>query len=400
MPTVTKSKPTKKPAQKALTLTAQSGDITQAKVDALIVNLFDGVKKPAGGTGAVDKALGGIITQEIKESATFTGKLGQTLVLHTHGKIQARYVIVVGLGDSKKLDAPALRRAAAAAAKACQSLQISTAATLLHGAGIGNQKPEPAARLLAEGSLLGSYTFTNNKHPQHNPGLPKVQLKTITVVEHDKTKLTAIKKGLTTGSTIATHVNLAREWVYEPPNIVTPTYLKKQAEGIKGLTCKVLSFAQLKKMGMGAFTLVAQGSDEPSYLIHLSYKPKGKKPKKKVTLVGKGITFDSGGLSLKPPKSQELMKMDMAGAAAVLATMGAIAQLGNLDIQVDGFIPTCENMPSGRSSKPGDVITAYNGKTVEVNNTDAEGRLILCDAMAYAQELVKPDEMIDLATLT
>jgi leucyl aminopeptidase len=187
--------------------------------------------------------------------------------------------------------------------------------------------------------------------------------------------------------------------VNDSANYVTPDFLKTQAEAIPGLTCKVLNSKQIQAQGMGAFALVAQGSEQPAYLIHLSYQPKGK-VERKIALVGKGITFDSGGLSLKPSASMETMKMDMAGAAVVLATMKTIAELQDLPIRVDAFIPTCENMPSGGSSKPGDIVTAMNGKTIEVNNTDAEGRLILCDALTYAQQQVDPDELIDLATLT
>jgi leucyl aminopeptidase len=194
-------------------------------------------------------------------------------------------------------------------------------------------------------------------------------------------------------------VPLARNWVNDSANYVTPTFLKEQAEKTPGLSCNILDFDQIKKLGMGAFELVAKGSDQPPYLIHLSYKPDSNATKK-IALVGKGITFDSGGLSLKTAAGMETMKMDMAGAAAVIAIMKAIAQLKNLPVEVHGFIPTCENMPSGHSSKPGDIVTTMNGKTVEVNNTDAEGRLILCDALTYAQKEVNPDEIMDLATLT
>lgn len=384
-------------------LQAVQGDIARFKADAVIVNLFEGVKQPGGGTGAVDEALDGVLSQELKNQAkTFKGKLGETLILPTYGRIPAKYVIVVGLGKSDDLKATSLRRASAAAVRACMKLKIKTAGTLLHGAGIGGYDVKAATRLLGEGALLGAYQFTRRKGAkaaEENGDNKPDGLEELTVVEHSAEKLSQAQDGLRWADLIASNVNLARDWVNDSANFVTPTFLKEQAEQIHGLTCKVLDITQIKKLGMGAFELVAQGSDQPAYLIHLSYKPKGKADKK-VALVGKGITFDSGGLSLKTAGGMETMKMDMAGAAAVIATMKAIAELGDLPVQVDAFVPTCENMPSGRSSKPGDIVTAMNGKTIEVNNTDAEGRLILCDTLVYAQKEVDPDEILDLATLT
>lgn len=383
----------------------QSGNIAQFEADALIVNLFEGVQKPGGGTGAVDKAMKDLITEELAFTKAFKGKLGETLILQTAKALPARYVIVVGLGKQDKLGPVELRRASAAAIRTCMKLKIKTVGTLLHGAGIGGVEPQQATRLLTEGALLGSYQFTKHKNTRKpkkasdSEETTALTIKTLTILEQDPDKLSAIEAGLHQGKAIAENVNLARDWVFDSANHITPSFLVEQAKIIPGLTCHVLDFKAMAKLGMGAFTLVAQGSDAPSYLIHLTYKPKGK-AKKKVALVGKGITFDSGGLSLKPPGSMELMKMDMAGAAAILATLRAISQLKDLDIEVHGFIPTCENMPSGRSSKPGDIAKTLNGKTVEVNNTDAEGRLILCDALTYAQQEVKPDEIIDLATLT
>ncbi|MGE0200665.1 MAG: leucyl aminopeptidase [Candidatus Melainabacteria bacterium] len=386
-------------------ITATTGDITQARAEAIIVNLFEGVTKPGGGTGAVDKALGGLIADELKHGKLFSGKLGDTLVLNTAGQLPARYVIVVGLGKAGKLTAFELRRASAAAVNACNRLKVKSAATLLHGAGTGGFEAQTAARTLAEGALLGNYRFTRRKTT------PKAEapslLESLSVVEAEKSKLAAVKKGLAQGEIVGRHTNEVRDLVNDSANYVTPTYLKKEAQAASGksspLSCNVLEFKDIKRLKMGMFELVAKGSDEPPYLIHLSYKPKGK-AKKKVALVGKGLTFDSGGLSLKPAGSMETMKMDMGGAAVVLAVMKAIAALDAagfpLPIQVDGFMGTCENMPSGRSSKPGDIVTSMRGKTVEVNNTDAEGRLVLGDVLHYAQKTVKPDELIDLATLT
>ncbi len=387
-------------------ISVQKGDITQIQVDAIIVNLFEGIKKPGGETGAVDKALKGALQDEIRLSPALTGKLGETYVLNIYNHMPARYVIIVGLGKVDELDEAKIRRASAAAIRACLKLQVKSVASVIHGMGTDGYDPKTSARLLTEGTLLGSYQFTLGKSKEQLKKAPQ-RIQKFVVVESDAKKQPAIKEGVKQGEAIALGVNTARDLVFDSPNHVTPTYLKKTAESLSGLTLKVLGQKDLAKLKMGAFLSVAKGSDEPPYLIHLSYRPKApakgktKTTKaKKITLVGKGITFDSGGLSLKPSKNQELMKMDMAGAGAVLGVMKAISELGDLNVQVDGFIATCENMPSARASKPGDIVTTRKGTTVEINNTDAEGRLILIDTLTYAQEIVDPDEMIDLATLT
>ncbi len=377
--------------------------ITDFKADAIIVNLFEGVTQPAGGTGAVDKALDGGISNELQHGATFKGKLGETMVFSTLGKLPARYVILVGLGKQEEFKSRELRRASAAAIRACDKLKVKTAGTLLHGAGIGNIPAEVAARLLTEGSLLGSYRFTLRKTAKEdgNSDTPGFSVETLTLVENDASKKAQIEEGIRVGTVIADATNLARDLVFDSANHVNPTFMAQTAQSVAGakVSCKVYEQDEIEKLGMGSFLNVAKGSIQPPKLIHMTYKPNGA-PRKKVTLVGKGITFDSGGLSLKPPASMETMKMDMSGAAAVVCTMKAIEALGNLDIQVDAIAPCCENMPSGGANKPGDIITAMSGKTIEINNTDAEGRLILCDALTYAQEKVSPDELIDLATLT
>ncbi len=389
-------------------ITAVAGNIVDAKTDAIIVNLFEGVTLSAGGTGVVDAALGGIIGQELKaNSEIFKGKSGETLVLPTYGKITARTVIIVGLGKSETLDNNQLRKASAAAVRVCTRLKIKSASTLLHGAGVGNIEASAAARLLTEGTLLAAYQFKLRK------GKPKVaadvneenDFTRFEIVEADASKLSAIQDGITLGSVIAEQTNNARDWVNDSANFVTPTFLKDKALAIKGLSVDVLDRKQIEQKGMGALAAVARGSVEPPYLLHLKYTPdkasipNGGTPKV-IALVGKGITFDSGGLSLKPPASMETMKMDMAGAAVVLSVMDAIASLKDLPYEVHGFVATCENMPSGNAVRPGDIVTAMNGKTIEINNTDAEGRLILADALTFAQEACNPDEIIDLATLT
>lgn len=381
----------------------QLTDITQVNADVLIVNAFEGVTTPAGATGAIDAALGGIISEELTRAVTFKGKLGDALVLPTYGKLPARHVIVVGLGKEADCKNLQLRRAAAVAIRAAQKLKANSVASIVHGAGVGNVPPAIAARLVVEGSLLGDYQFTKRKTPSPKPDATPIgsSITDFIVVEKHAEHQSEIESGIVIGQAIANATIQARDLVFDSANHVTPTVMAQVASSTANgsVSCKVLDKADIEALGMGSFLSVARGSVEPPKLIHLTYTPNGT-PRKKVALVGKGITFDSGGLSLKPANAMELMKDDMSGAAVVISVMKAIAELGNLDVEVHAIAPCCENMPSGNANRPGDIVTAMNGKTIEINNTDAEGRLILNDALVYAQKHVQPDELIDLATLT
>lgn len=388
-----------------MNVTVEIGSISEFQADALIVNLFEGVTEPQGGTGSLDAALGKALSEELHHGKIFKGKLGETLVLPTYGRIPARYVVVTGLGKQQELQGLHLRRASAAAIRACKRLKVTSVGTLLHGAGVAGVNAETAARLLTEGALLGAYEFVKRKtgktqEEQESAPLGS-SIRSLVVVELDAQKRSAIEDGIRTGLAIANATNLARDLVFDSANYVTPTFMAQTAQELAGanITCKVYDRQEIEKLGMGAFLSVAKGSSEPPVLIHLSYKPQGT-PRKRVAIVGKGVTFDSGGLSIKPANAMELMKDDMTGAAVVISVIKAISALGNLDIQVDAIAACCENMPSGSANKPGDIVTAMNGKTIEINNTDAEGRLTLADAITYAQQQVQPDELIDLATLT
>lgn len=387
----------------------KQGEFATIQADALIVSVFGGAFTFSGITASLDQALNGLLSQELAaNTSVFKGKVGDTLVLPLYQSLfsaqakptSARYVIVVGLGKRDEYKAFAARRASAAAVKACMRLKLQSAALCLDAMDAAPLSAETAARLLTEGAYLGAYQFTLRKGTKTEAS---PTFESLFIISRGEDTPKTLEESVQWGRTIAENTNLARDWVNDSPNHVTPTFLKEQAEAIPGLSCTVLDRPHMQKLGMGALTLVAQGSDQPAYLIHLCYKPAQTDKKtapRRVALVGKGITFDSGGLSLKPSASMETMKMDMAGAAAVLATMRAIATLQNLPLEVHAFIPTCENMPSGGAAKPGDIVTAMNGKTIEVNNTDAEGRLILADALVYAQQECNPDEIIDLATLT
>ncbi|HLF24754.1 MAG TPA: leucyl aminopeptidase [Anaerolineae bacterium] len=366
--------------------------IQAVPADALIVNLFEGVERPAGATGAVDQALGGAISNLIA-LGDFKGKLNQIAVLYPRGAIPAPRVIVVGLGAVADFSPERIRQAAAGAAKRARDLGAKSIASTAHGAGTGQVEPSLAAQAVVEGTLLGLYEWTEHKSKKSER-----QVESFTVVEFDPNKLDAIESGVKAGAIIGQAANFARDLINQPPNLMTPTALANTAQeraNRVGLKCIVHDAEWIRAQGMGALLGVTQGSAQPPQFIVLEHTGAEGEP---LVFVGKGITFDTGGISIKPAEGMEAMKSDMSGAAAVIAALAAIAEL-NLPIHAVGLVPTCENMPSSTAYRPSDVLRAKNGKTIEVISTDAEGRLILADALSYAAEL-KPKAVIDLATLT
>ena len=374
-----------------------AGDVTQVPADAVIVNLFEGVETPGGATGAVDKALRGAITRLIA-AGEVKGKLNAVAVVHTFGQIAAERVAIVGLGKQADFTLDRARKAAASAAKALRKLGCKHIATVLHGAGIGGSEPAQAAQAVTEGTILGLYTFKKYQSKKEDSG----EIAELTIVEREAGKVPAIEQGVAVGRILAEATNFARDLANEPANQMTPTIMAQKAQEIAaayGLEFEALGREKMKELGMGALLGVAQGSQEPPQLIVLRYWGAGKdSPQPGLGLIGKGITFDSGGLSIKPAEGMGDMKGDMSGGAAVLGAMRAIAQL-QPKINVTGLVPATENLPSGSAFKPGDILKALDGKTIEVISTDAEGRLILADALAYARKLgLSP--LVDVATLT
>jgi len=366
--------------------------------DALIVNLFEGVGHPGGATGAVDQALGGSITAAIRRQE-FKGKLHERLLLHTFGQLPVVQVLVIGLGKQEEFTLDRVRSASAEAMRHLRGVGVRKVASIVHGAGIGGLQADQAACAVTEGALLGLYRFDKYKKPEEN-GQKVVQK--LTLLERDRTKVPAMEEGARRGQILAEAVSFARDLVNEPANTLTPSELaaraKKMASGL-GLTIKILERTDMKKLGMGALLGVAQGSQEPPKLIEVNYKGrKGKGAGPRLGLVGKGVTFDSGGISIKPSEGMETMKGDMAGGAAVLAAIKGIAEL-RLPVDVTVIVPAIENLPSGTAQRPGDIVKAMNGKTIEVINTDAEGRLVLADALCYACDRGLT-HLVDVATLT
>jgi len=372
-----------------------SGDITKLSLGAIIVNLFEGVKSPGGATGAVDRALGGVITQLITEGE-IKGKLNEITLIHSLGKIEPARVVVAGLGKEKDLD---LRRIRGVAAEACRFLRkagVERAGTIAHGAGTGGIDSGKSAQAVAEGAILGLYTFRKHQTKESEQG----EIKELLIVEQDESKLPEMERGCAKGIILAEATNLARDMANEPANYMTPTDMAEMARKVAqdyGLEGQVMERDEMEQMGMGALLGVAQGSSQPPKLIILSYKG-DERSKSALGFIGKGITFDSGGISIKPSEGMGEMKGDMAGGATVIAAMRALAQL-RPTINVTGVIPATENLPSGTALKPGDTLRALNGKSIEIVSTDAEGRLILADALSYARKLgLSP--VIDVATLT
>mgnify|MGYP005841018689 CR=1 FL=1 len=375
-------------------ISAVLGSLTEHQCDALIVNLFEGVESPGGGTGAVDRAIGGAISDVIR-SEQFKGKLGDTVVIRNCGGIGSARVVVVGLGKRESFGPPEIMRAAARAIRACGQLKARRVASILHGAGVGGIDPRECARATALGTVLGAYEHTRLK--TENSGSDAVE--SFEIVEMSADKLPDIERGIRRAESVAEAVVYARDLVNEPSNVVTPEYLASQAVDIaerSGMECRILDRAGIEEAGMGLLAAVARGSAVEPRFIELSYTSPD--AVKTVALVGKGITFDSGGYSLKRSDGLHWMKDDMAGAAAVLAAMRAVPQI-KPRVNLLALVPATENMIGGSAIHPGDVFTSLAGKTVEVDNTDCEGRLILGDAIAYAVKR-GVDEIIDLATLT
>jgi len=371
------------------------GDIAGVDADAIVVNLFEGVKHPGGATGAVDKALGGAITKLIQQGE-IKGKLNEINIIHSLGKIPARIVAVAGLGKQSDFTLDKIRALAAESCRSLRKLNCRQIATIIHGAGVGGIEPEAASQAITEGGILGLYRFRKHmtKEPENH------DISETLIVERDAAKLAALEQGCKKGQIIAEATNLARNLTNEPANYMTPSDMAKIAEGLAkkyGLELTVLDRGQMEKEGMGALLGVAQGSRQQPKLILLSYKGDNKSSDT-IGFVGKGITFDSGGISIKPSEKMAEMKGDMAGAATVMAALSSIAQL-KPKVNVAAVVAATENLPGGNALKPGDVLKAINGKTIEVVNTDAEGRLTLADALGYAvKQGFSP--LIDLATLT
>lgn len=383
--------------------THSTASLHQVKTAALAVGVFsEGVLTPAA--DIIDRASNGALRTVVKTE--FRGRQGATLVLRALPGVTAQRVVLVGLGKQEEYSARAYAAAEQAFAAYCAGAQLTEGASALLAVPLEGTEIRTRARLAAIAAGNAVYYYDESFGKPDRDARPKLR-KIVHCI--DRSDATQAQAGLREGNAIANGMELAKTLGNMPGNLCTPTYLgetaKKLARTFKSLKVEVMDRKQIEALGMGAFLSVARGSDEPPRFIVLRHagKPAGTRKSVKdssgpIVLVGKGITFDSGGISIKPAATMDEMKFDMCGAASVLGTFRALAEL-ELPIDVVGLIPTCENMPSGKANKPGDVVTSMSGQTIEILNTDAEGRLILCDALTYAERF-KPSAVVDIATLT
>ncbi len=366
--------------------------LVEVEADALVVGVPADAKTLPPRVAALDKRAGGLL-KSVLEAEKFQGKAAALTHVHTAGRVPAARIVVVGLGNGKQTTAEVLRRAAAAGLRRARDLGARAVAVDL----LGDRLPSRLrAHAVVEGAILGTYTFDRYKREKNDKAVAA-----LTVVAPDARAAREAAEGLRRGEIFARATWFARDLVNAPANEVHPTHLARVATEVAKegkLKLRVYDRDECRKLGMGAFLGVAAGSEQPPKFIHLTYTPRGR-ARKRVAVIGKGITFDAGGLDLKTAEGMLRMKDDMSGAAAVLGIMGALPKLGP-PVEVHGLIAATENMPSGSAIRPGDVLKAMNGTTIEIGNTDAEGRLTLADALCYANQEVKPDEIIDVATLT
>ncbi|TBW10458.1 leucyl aminopeptidase [Azotobacter chroococcum] len=375
-------------------LVVKSASPQTLKTATLVVAVGEG-RKLGATAKAVDQATDGALSAALKRG-DLAGKVGQTLLLHHLPNLKAERVLLVGTGKESELGDRQFRKIVAAAHSVLKGLGGSDAALTLGELHVKGRDAYGKARLLAETLLDATYVFDHFKSEKATaPTLKKL------VLVCDKASQADVERAAGHARAIASGMALTRDLGNLPPNLCHPSHLADEAKALAkahdALKVEVLDEKKLKELGMGAFLAVAQGSDQPPRLVVLNYQG-GKKDEQPFVLVGKGITFDTGGISLKPGPSMDEMKYDMCGAASVLGTFRALLELA-LPINVVGLLACAENMPSGGATRPGDIVTSMSGQTVEILNTDAEGRLVLCDTLTYAERF-KPQAVIDVATLT
>ena len=370
-----------------------SRKFSDLQVEALVVYVFEKETELKGTIRDVDRVTGGLITS-LLSTREMTGKLHEYAYARNPEGIQAKRIFVFGAGKKEAFDLGQLRKLAGGIARTLRSKSILNFALLKRSAFDSAE----AAQAAVEGIILAHFDIDRYKTDKE----PRNPIETVLLAGGDLARKSAILQAIERGRIVAESQNFARELINEPSNKLTPSVLAERANAMAiefGLRIEVLEKEGMEKLGMGALLSVARGSEEPPKLIVLTYDPQGvEHPSKIIGLVGKGITFDTGGISLKPPEGMEKMKYDMSGAASMIAVMRALALL-KPKVKVIATVPATENMPGGRAQKPGDVQTAMSGKTIEVINTDAEGRLVLSDAISYVKKL-GATHLIDMATLT
>lgn len=364
--------------------------------DAVVLLLFAG-DDDRRTVAAAGKVFAGSYAA-LGEAGTFTAAADEVCVLHAASSERIRILVVAGLGPIGKASPETLRRRASAGLRAARKGGARSVSVLVPSGPKAWLRADRAAQAVTEGAVTGLYRFE-----EHKTKKSKTDIDALTVLA-PRGERARVEKGVAAGRAVGDGVCVARDLGNQPGNVATPTYLADTARRIadeQGLKLRIFEEEDMRRFGMGALLGVSQGSLEPAKLIVLTYEPGVRRKVDTVALVGKGLTFDSGGISIKPGAKMEDMKFDMCGGAAVLGTMQAVAQL-RVPVRVVGLVPASENLPDGGAYKPGDILKAMNGVTIEVRNTDAEGRLILADALAYATSKMRPrpKAVLDLATLT
>jgi leucyl aminopeptidase len=374
----------------------KQGRVESAEGDAILMTSFEEVKRFVGPFKAIDQTLSGGLSR-LFESGDFTGKAGQTAVLYPGEKLRFGKVVLAGLGKRNRITIEGVRRAFGFAGRRIRELKLKSLSVQAFESGFAGVKLAESSQAMVEGLLLSLFRLDRYKTVREDG---PVALDKLTFWREKRKGMGEVKKGIADGEISAWATNFSRDLANRPGNDLTPTRLADEATKLareNKLKCTILSEPEIRKLKMDAFLAVASGSKEPPKLIVLEYLP-ARKRADTLALVGKGITFDSGGLSLKSTENMLEMKTDMTGGAVVMAAVAACAKM-KLPLHVIGIVPATENLPSGTALKVGDIIKSHSGRTIEVLNTDAEGRLILADGLSYSRSF-EPDAVVDVATLT
>ena len=379
-----------------MNIKVKQGGIAGEAAEVLVLSGYEDETALEKNIEALDRSLGGQL-REFRKTGEFKGKPNQIVLLHTRGAVPPKRILLVGLGKKKDVSLERVRQAMGVVSRRVQQIGVKSFSTVVMAAETPRGSLVDCVQAMVEGTMLGNYRFDHYRTDGNGNG---PTLTGMTFVAPTAAQVGEIKLGVRRGEAGAEATAFARDLCNHPANVMTPSRVAEEAKKISkanGIKLTVLDQKQQEKLGMGGLLGVGRGSIEPSKFLILEYSG-GAKSQRPIVLVGKTVTFDSGGISLKPSENMEQMKADMTGGAEVLGTIQAVARL-KLSLNVIAILPAVENMPGGRATKPGDVLNMLSGKTVEVQNTDAEGRLILADGLAYATRL-KPACIIDVATLT
>lgn len=378
----------------SMKISIEFGKMVEKASEISIIGLFQGERSLNGDAGVIDKTLGGAIS-ELIDSGEFEGKLNQIAVIHTRGAIPPKRILVIGLGKRTEFNLDRMRQTSSKAAIHVRNMGLKEFVTSIHD--LPKFKPSISAQAVVTSTLIGLYQFTKYITVKREE---MKEVEKFTIIEKDETKKAEVMEGARRGRIVGEAVNFARDLANEGGNNMTPIKMAEKAAELAedyNLKFQILDREEIQKLKMGALLGVARGSNQPPKFITIEYNS-DKKDIDTIVLIGKSITFDSGGISIKPSAKMEEMKFDKSGGCAVLGVMRATSEL-ELPIHVVGLLPATENMPSGSALKPGDILSSSSGMTIEIINTDAEGRLTLSDALTYATRY-KPKAIIDIATLT